>query len=181
VRLASLASPNSPLRLAPNDIVVTRAFVENRLPITFINCPDNGAITPISIAGTLVVTMAECPAFGAPEGVLVTAGAAQIMRYYGIPSYASIVISETIGIDAQTGWEIAWTAQLSMMAGINLVNGIGTIGACDGCSLEKLVIDNEVLGGLQRILKGIEVSETSVVVEVIEDVGPGSHYLGHKL
>ena len=209
--ILGLASPNSPLRLAANDLAVARAFLENKLPITFINCPNNGATTPISIAGTLVVTAAEClafvllaelmnpgnavatgpsppfmdmrtatPAFGAPEGALVVAGAAQIMRYYGVPSYGSIVSSESIGIDAQTGYEIAWTAQLPMMAGINLVNGIGLIGACVGCSLEKLVIDNEVFGGLKRILKGIEVTDASLAVDVIETVGPGGHYLGQK-
>jgi len=209
--ILGLASPNSPLRIAPKDLDVTFQFVENKLPITFINCPDNGATTPVSIAGTLVVTAAEClsmvlisqlitpgtpvaagpsppfmdmrtatPAFGAPEGALVVAGAAQVMRYYGIPSYGSIVSTDTIGIDAQTGYEIAWTAQLPMMAGINLVNGIGLIGSCNGCSLEKLVIDNEVFGGIKRIMKGIDVSETSLAVDVIEAVGPGGHFLGQK-
>lgn len=209
--LLGLASPNSPLRLASRDLDVTRQFVENKLPITFINCPNNGATTPVSIAGTLVVTAAEClsmvliaelmnpgnpvvagpsppfmdmrtatPAFGAPEGALVVAGAAQIMRYYGIPSYSSIVSSDSIVIDAQTGYEIAWTAQLPLMAGINLVNGIGLIASCNGCSLEKLVIDNEVFGGIRRIMEGINVSETSLAVDVIEAVGPGGHYLSQK-
>jgi len=209
--LLGLASPNSPLRLASRDLEVTFQFVKNKLPITFINCPNNGATTPVSIAGTLVVTAAEClsmvliaelinpgnpvaagpsppfmdmrtatPAFGAPEGALVVAGATQIMRYYGIPSYGSIVSSDSIVIDAQTGYEIAWTAQLPLMAGINLVNGIGLIASCNGCSLEKLVIDNEVFGGIRRIMKGIEVSETSLAVDVIEAVGPGGHFLAQK-
>jgi len=181
------------------------------LPITFINCPNSGATTPVSIAGTLVVTLAEClsfalvaqlinpgnavgvgpsppvmdmktaiSAFGAPESGLVVAGAAQMLRYYNVPSYGSITSSESIVIDAQTGYEIAWTAQLPMMAGVNLVNGVGLINACVGCSLEKLIIDNEVFGGIKRILKGIEVSDASLAVDVIEAVGPGGHFLSQK-
>jgi len=120
------------------------------------------------------------PAFGALEGALVVAGAAQIMRYYGIPSYGSIVSSDSIVIDTQTGYEAAWTAQIPLMARINLVNGIGLIPSYNGCSLEKLVIDNEVFGGIRRIMKGINVSETSLAVDVIEAAGPGGHYLGQK-
>ena len=209
--LLGLASPNSPLRLAPNDLQVTKEFVSRKLPITFINCPNNAATSPVSIAGTIVQTLAEClsmvlvaqlinpgnpvaagpsppvtdmktatACFGAPECALVTAGSAQMMRYYNIPSYASITSSDSIAIDAQTGYEIAWTAQLPMMAGINLVNGISLIGFCEISSYEKLVIDNEVFGGLKRILRGIEVSDTSLAVDTIEAVGPAGHYLSQR-
>jgi trimethylamine--corrinoid protein Co-methyltransferase len=206
-----LASPNSPLRLASHDLDVTREFTTANLPIALINCPNNGATSPISIAGTIVQTMAEClslilvaqlfnpgnpvvsgpsPAvldmrtanscFGTPEGALVAAGSAQMMRYYSIPSYTSITSSESIVIDAQTGWEIAWTAQLPMLAGVSLVNGVGLIDACAGMSHEKLVIDNEVFGGLRRILRGIEVTDTTLAPDVIEKVGPGGHYLSQR-
>jgi len=209
--ILGLASPNSPLRLAPNDLEVAKEFVSRKLPITFINCPNNGATSPISIAGTIVQTLAEClsmvliaqlmspgnpvaagpsppvtdmktatACFGAPECALVTAGSAQMMRYYNIPSYASITSSDSIAIDAQTGYEIAWTAQLPMMAGINLVNGIGLIAFCEISSYEKVVIDNEVFGGLKRILRGIEVSDASLAIDAIEAVGPAGHYLSQK-
>ena len=79
----------------------------------------------------------------------------------------------------QDGRSLA-TAQLPMMAGINLVNGIGLIDACRGMSHEKLVIDNEVFGGLGRILKGIDVSDETLAADVIEKVGPGGHYLAQK-
>jgi trimethylamine--corrinoid protein Co-methyltransferase len=206
-----LASPNSPLRLASHDLDVTREFTTHKLPMALINCPNNGATAPISVAGTIVQTLAEClsltlvaelfnpgnpvvigpsppvldmktanSCFGAPECALVTAGSAQMMRHYGIPSYSSITSSDSIVIDAQTGWEIAWTAQLPMMGRVNLVNGVGLIDACAGMSLEKLVIDNEVFGGLRRILQGIEVSDATLATEVIQKVGPGGHYLAQK-
>ena len=209
--ILGLASPNSPLRLASHDLQIAKEFVSRKLPITFINCPNNGATSPISIAGTIVQTLAEClsmvlvaqlmnpgnpvaagpsppvtdmktatACFGAPECALVTAGSAEMMRYYNIPSYASITSSDSIGIDTQTGYEIAWTAQLPMMSGINLVNGIGLIGFCEISSYEKVVIDNEVFGGLKRILRGIDISDASLAVDAMEAVGPAGHYLSQK-
>jgi len=49
-----------------------------------------------------------------------------------------------------------------------------------GCSFEAMVIDNDMLGIIQRMLKGVEVSDETLSFEVIKDVarGPG-HYLGH--
>ena len=49
-----------------------------------------------------------------------------------------------------------------------------------GVSYEALVIDNDMLGLVQRTLRGIEVSDETMAVHVIREVvrGPG-HYLGH--
>ena len=49
------------------------------------------------------------------------------------------------------------------------------------CSLEALVIDNDMLGSIARTVRGIEVNDESVAIEVIKDVinGPG-HFLGHS-
>ena len=49
-----------------------------------------------------------------------------------------------------------------------------------GCSFEAMVIDNDMLGTIQRMLKGVEVSDETLSFEVIKEVvrGPG-HYLGH--
>ncbi len=48
-----------------------------------------------------------------------------------------------------------------------------------GCSLEAFVIDDELLGFVQRAVRGIEVTEETLSVETIEEAvnGPG-HFLG---
>jgi trimethylamine--corrinoid protein Co-methyltransferase len=54
------------------------------------------------------------------------------------------------------------------------------VGSLMGASFETMVIDNEMLGIIQRALKGIEVTDESLSFDVIKEVisGPG-HYLGH--
>jgi hypothetical protein len=51
-----------------------------------------------------------------------------------------------------------------------------------GFCLESLIIDNDMLGSINRNVRGIEVNDDTLSVEVIREVclnGPG-HYLGHR-
>jgi trimethylamine--corrinoid protein Co-methyltransferase len=49
-----------------------------------------------------------------------------------------------------------------------------------GCSFESLVIDNHMLGMVQRALRGIEVTDETLSVAAIKEVAIGAgHYLGH--
>jgi trimethylamine--corrinoid protein Co-methyltransferase len=41
---------------------------------------------------------------------------------------------------------------------------------------EQFVIDNEILGMAMRVLRGVEVSDETLALEVIDRVGPGGHY-----
>ena len=48
-----------------------------------------------------------------------------------------------------------------------------------GCSYEALVIDNDMLGMAQRVIRGIEVSDETLSVETIKAAVLGDgHYLG---
>ena len=50
-----------------------------------------------------------------------------------------------------------------------------------GFCLESLIIDNDMLGQCLRCVRGIEVNDATIGIEVMKDVcmgGPG-HYLGH--
>jgi trimethylamine--corrinoid protein Co-methyltransferase len=43
-----------------------------------------------------------------------------------------------------------------------------------------LVMSNEVIGMAKHILRGITVTPETLAVDVIEQVGPGGHYLTHE-
>jgi len=46
-------------------------------------------------------------------------------------------------------------------------------------SLEMIVLTNELVAMADNLLKGIEVSDETLSVEVLEEVGPGGNFLGH--
>jgi trimethylamine--corrinoid protein Co-methyltransferase len=67
------------------------------------------------------------------------------------------------------------------LAGGNFVSeSAGMLASLIGVSYEAFVIDNDMLGLVQRALRGIEVTEETLAVEVMREVAEGvGHYLGH--
>ena len=118
---------------------------------------------------------------GGGEEALLQAASAQLARFYGLPSSISAGMTDAKRPDGQAGFEKGVTVALAAMAGGNLISEVaGMVGSLMGVSFEAMVIDNEMLGVIQRGLKGIEVTEESLSFDVIKEVvsGPG-HYLGH--
>ena len=85
--------------------------------------------------------------------------------------------------DAQAGFEKASTNLIAGIAGAGMVHeSAGMHASLLGCALESFVIDNEMLGGIKRTVRGIEVNDETLSLQTIAEVnveGPG-HYLGHQ-
>ena len=83
--------------------------------------------------------------------------------------------------DAQAGFEKGITVTAAALAGAGLSEVAGMMASLMGCSFEAMVIDNDMLGNVARVLRGIEVTEETLSFETISDVvrDPG-HYLGHS-
>jgi trimethylamine--corrinoid protein Co-methyltransferase len=85
--------------------------------------------------------------------------------------------------DAQSGYEKAYTNVLAGHSGANLIyESAGMHASLLGCCLESYVIDNDMLGAINRTIRGIEVNEDTLSLEAMRDVcldGP-SHFLGHE-
>jgi trimethylamine---corrinoid protein Co-methyltransferase len=118
---------------------------------------------------------------GSAEQALLTAGCAQMHRFYGLPGGAAAGIADSKLPDMQAGWEQAISNVLAGLSGLNMVyESVGMHASLLGFSHESLVLGDDLLGQALRCLKGIEVSEDSVALETMRAVcleGPG-HYLG---
>ena len=113
------------------------------------------------------------------EGVL-NAAAAQLVNWLGLPSGVAAGMTDSKVPDNQAGYEKGINVVLAGQAGANLVyETAGMLGSLLSCSLEALVIDNDMLGSINRTVRGIEVNEETLSASLIEEVvnGPG-HFLG---
>lgn len=119
---------------------------------------------------------------GSGEQALITAGCAQMGRFYNLTVGSAAGMCDSKLPDMQAGYEKGVTAGLSAMSGINLLyESAGMHASLLGFCLESLIIDNDMLGSINRNVRGIEVNDETLSVEVISNVcmeGPG-HYLGH--
>lgn len=105
---------------------------------------------------------------------------AQIARYYNLPSATYSGVTNSKVLDEQVGYEKAGDALLPLLAGINMHYAAGNLASTLATSYEQLVIDNEIGGMLERIIKGINVDREKLGVSVICKVGSGRNYLGQK-
>jgi trimethylamine--corrinoid protein Co-methyltransferase len=118
---------------------------------------------------------------GGGEEAVLNAASAQITNFYDLPNSVAAGMTDSKVPDNQAGYEKGMTNLLAGLAGANLVyESAGMTASLLGCSLESYVIDNEMLGAALRAIRGIEVSDETLSLDVIEEavLGPG-HYLGH--
>jgi trimethylamine--corrinoid protein Co-methyltransferase len=117
---------------------------------------------------------------GGGEQAVLAAAAGQIGLFYGLPTSVGAGMSDAKWPDAQMGFEKGVTVTAAALAGADVSEVCGMMASLMGCSFEAMVIDNDMLGTIQRLLKGVEVSDETLSFEVIKEVvrGPG-HYLGH--
>ncbi|MFM8267441.1 MAG: trimethylamine methyltransferase family protein [Ilumatobacteraceae bacterium] len=118
---------------------------------------------------------------GSPEQALLSAACAQMAQYYDLTGGTSAGIADAKIPDYQSGAEKAYNQVLVGNAGANLIyEAAGMHGSLLGFSLEGVVLDNDTIGACQRTIKGIEVTDESLSIDVMRAAvigGPG-HYLG---
>lgn len=117
---------------------------------------------------------------GSAEVAVSMAAIAQIGRFYDLPTTVAASMSDAKMPDAQMGYEKGITSVVAGLAGANRVlESAGMMASLMGCSYEALVIDNDMLGMAQRVVRGIEVSEETLSVDTIKAAVLGDgHYLG---
>ncbi len=118
---------------------------------------------------------------GAVEMGLMNAAASQLANSYNLPIYATAGMSDSKTLDAQAGYESAVTNLLVAMAGGNYIHdAAGLLEFCLTASLEKYVIDDEILGMTKRALKGIKITPDSLAFDVMKKIGPGGHFVSTR-
>lgn len=118
---------------------------------------------------------------GGAEQTLVMAATAQLCAHYGLVSSVASGMTDANMPDGQAGFEKGISTVVAALAGGNSISSYpGAVGSLMGSSLEALLIDNEMMGMVMRVVRGIEVDETTLSFDVIRETvnGPG-HYLGN--
>lgn len=118
------------------------------------------------------------PAFGTPEYVNAVFASAQIGRRLRIPVRTSAVNASPV-VDAQSTYETAFSLQAAILSHSHLVShAAGWLEGGLSASLEKIVVDAEMLRSWAECLKPIEFSHDDIAVAAIRGVQPGGHYFG---
>lgn len=120
------------------------------------------------------------PAYGAPEMSLYSAAMSDITRYLGLPFMGTAAASEAKVLDLQAAIESTLQVALSGLSGATLVHDVGFLDCADIGSLEMLVMADEIIAMTRRVMRGIEVTDDTVMLDLIDRVGPAGNYMAEK-
>ena len=120
---------------------------------------------------------------GSGEQAVLMAACGQVGRYLDLPTGIAAGMADSKIPDAQSGFEKAYTLTLAGHSGTNLVyESVGMQASLLGFSFEGATIDNDMLGAINRSVRGVEIDDDNLALETIADVclnGP-EHFLGHQ-
>ncbi len=115
--------------------------------------------------------------YGSPDWYLLKAACADIYHHYQIPIFGYAGCTDAHTVDQQAGIEASIHLVLSALSGTNLVHDLGYISSGLGSSLEMLVMCDEIVASLKPLMRGIEINEATLAVDVIDRVGPGGNFM----
>lgn len=135
--------------------------------------------TPILYGGSPAIfdIRYETTPMGAIGTMMIDCAYSEIGKYFNLPTQAYIGLSDAKLLDAQAGLETSMGATLAALSGINNVSGPGMLDFESLFSLEKLVVDNEICGLVDRMLKGVEPKEDFPSLPRFEEMLRDEHLL----
>jgi len=176
VAVAPQAGATSPAALAGT---LAQTFAETLACLAVMNLVRPGSVINFGMWPFISDLRTGAFSGGSGEEALVMAACAQLCNHYGFITSMASGMTDSKTMDAQAGYEKAITTTALALSGANLVAAYpGIVGSLLGQSFEGMMIDNDMLGNVQRLLRGIEVNDETLSYKVIEDTVFGiGHYL----
>ena len=115
--------------------------------------------------------------YGAPEFHLAFAAFADLGHWYRLPIWGLAGASDAKTLDAQAAAEAAYELLLGRLSGNNLIHDVGYLNTGLTASMEMIVLCDEIIDFTKRISRGIEVSDKTLALDVIDQVGPRGNFL----
>jgi len=180
------------------------------VPLVFFGMPQPGATGPITLVGSLIVGNAEVlsaltmtqlanpgsaviygmgnapldprstiRAGGSPEHGISSAIATELAHYYNMPSCVGVsATAKQPGDQAVLEYYTGLAGPL--LAGADLMCGVGLLEDSSCLHYEQIVIDNEIVGAISRLIRGEWADEVTMALDIIEKVGPGKNFLAQR-
>jgi trimethylamine--corrinoid protein Co-methyltransferase len=199
----------SPLRHNQEALRKLMFMAEKGLPTTYTPVVLRGMSGPITAAGAIAMAnagelaglvLAQLKREGTP--VLLTGGVndmadmrtmtdvyaapenrvmlVELAHYYGLPIFGLAGASDAKIPDEQAAAEAAFSLILETLGGGQLVHDVGYLEGGRLNSVEQIVICDELINYVKRFMTGLEISEETLALDIIDEVGPHGDFLGTK-
>jgi trimethylamine--corrinoid protein Co-methyltransferase len=120
------------------------------------------------------------PLYGSPELSLYSAALSEMATYLNLPLMGTSGASEAKTVDLQAAIESTIQVIFSLLSRTTIPHDAGFLDCADIGSLEMLVMNDEIISMARRTMRGIEVSDATLMLDVIDRVGPGGEFISAK-
>jgi len=166
----ALLGLNAPMSVAGCIVEAVTEFLAINVAIQVIN-PGNPVILG-EYAGSVDMTTGA-KAASRPEAMLMRLGIREMARYYNKPSFF-YVQSDAPMADSQAAWERMGIYLMAAQAGVDLTMSGGGLAEGDVCCPQQILIDNEIIGWVRHLVKGFDVSEETIPLDLMMKTGFGA-------
>lgn len=115
--------------------------------------------------------------YAAPEFYLLNMAMTDMGHYYKLPVFSTAGCSDAKTLDQQAGIEAGISCLVATLSGANLIHDVGYLEYGLTASYEMLVMSNEIISMVKRIIKGIRIDKESLALNIIKQIGPGGNFL----
>jgi trimethylamine--corrinoid protein Co-methyltransferase len=158
---------------------MAQANAENLVCITLSQIVNPGTPVVYGVPSANIDPRHGSLSIGSPESALFASFAAQMGRFYDLPSRGGGGLTDAKSVGHQSGFESTLVQSVADFAGADFVlNAAGILESYTAISPEKFVLDCEALRYLDRFRDGYSVSADSIPLDLIEATDPASHFLG---
>jgi trimethylamine--corrinoid protein Co-methyltransferase len=117
--------------------------------------------------------------FCGPEQALMAVAMTQLGKRYGLPVYINVGLTDSKVPDAQAGIEAGITLAAGALAGADIFGHMGICGVDQASSLDILLVQHELMGYVERVMRGLGVNDETLALDAIAEVGPGGTFMDH--
>jgi trimethylamine--corrinoid protein Co-methyltransferase len=118
--------------------------------------------------------------YASPEFQLTKTAIAEMGRWYGMPTWGYAGCTDSKIMDGQAALESLLSVVMAKFCGSNLVHDVGYLESGLTCSFEMIVLADELIALTDNMMKGIDISDETLMLDEIDEVGPGGHFLNTK-
>lgn len=174
---SAMAGATSPATL-PATIAISVAEFLSQLVIIQLKNP--GAPVIVGASPSIMDMKALIYAFGAPEAYFIDAALTEIAHSYRLPIFNTSGQTDAVAIDAQAAAEATYQMVMAMLCGADFVHGVGEMYQGRMASPEYAVLCSEIIDMVGGMMRGIEINEDTLPLDLIDRVGPKGSYVSEK-
>jgi trimethylamine--corrinoid protein Co-methyltransferase len=115
--------------------------------------------------------------YGSPEFQLTKTAIAELGRWYSLPTWGYAGCTDAKVLDEQAAVEALLSVMMAKFSGANLIHDVGYMESGLTTSFEMIVLTDELVSLTDHLVKGIEINDDTLMLQEIDQVGPGGHFL----